>query len=322
MTALDSFARIHRLMAILNGHPDGLPLDTVAAELGVAPDQLRTEILEYYATDLPPQLLLGLSRADAIEFLAADGHEADPQQAPVIRAVSDRPEAELGVEYVRADELVALYEAALGLAELEPDNAVLSEAVTVLGESFLGTSQGARDDSVAAVLRQGVAEQRAVRIEYSRAWRPGTSQRDIHPYALHRTQRGWEVDAGPLVAGHARTYLGDRISRAELLPDPFERPAGLPEILAAERAVLDVEMSLPQRTQWVVDRFSETTAVLSSDADDLTVRAGFLPPVAERVGLVLVIAGRDAFVLQPDEYRDAGAALARALLAHHGLSAV
>ena len=320
MTALESFARIHRVMAILHGHPDGLPLDAVAAELSIPERQLRREILEYYATDISSELLLGLQRADTIEFLAADGAEEDPHLAPVIRAVSDRPEAELGVEYLRADELVALYEAADSLAGIEPDNRSLADAVRVLGESFLATAAESRDDTVAAVLRDAVARRQVVRITYSRAWRPGVGTRDIEPYALHRTDRGWEVDAGPLVAGRARTFIVDRITSAEPLPQSFERPAGIERILADERAVVEVEMSLPQRTQWAVDRFAETTAVLTSDADDLTVRAGFLPPVAERVGLVLVIAGRDSFVLAPDVYSSAGADLARALLAHHDLT--
>lgn len=319
MTAVESLARIHRVMAILHSHPEGLPLDAVAAELGIDERQLRREILEYYATDISAELLLGLQRADTIEFLAADGAEEDPHLAPVIRAVSDRPEAELGVEYLRADELVALYEAALSLAGIEPDNRVLGEAVRVLGESFLATAAESSDDSIAAVLRDAVAQRRVVRITYSRAWRPGVGTRDIEPYALHRTDRGWEVDAGPLMGGRARTYIVDRITSAELLADEFERPDGIAELLAAERAVVEVEMSLPQRTQWAVDRFAETTAVLTSDADDLTVRAGFLPPVRERVGLVLVIAGRDAFVLEPAEYQSAGADLARALLIHHDL---
>lgn len=327
MSARESLARIHRVMAILSGHPNGLPLDAVAQELGVTESVLRREILDYYATDLSAELLLGLNRADTIEFLAADGADADPQLAPVIRAVSDRPEAELGIEYVRADELVALYEAARALAELEPANAAVREAIDVLAATFLaGTQQdvgrSAPDDEsegTAAILRDAVDQRRVVGIEYSRAWRPGVGTRLIHPYALRRGPRGWEVDAGPLVDGKARTYIVDRIRGAHLLPDTFERPAGIDEILAAERTEVVVELSLPQRTQWVVDRFAETTAVLTSDADDLTVRAGFLPPVEERVGLILIVAGPDAFVVAPRRFESAGSDLAQRLLAHHGL---
>lgn len=325
MTARESFARIHRVMAILHAHPNGLPLDTVAAELGVSEKELRTEILEYYATDIPAELLLGLNRADTIEFIAADGAEADPHLAPMIRAVSDRPEAELGVEYLRADELVALYEAGRSLVEVEPGNDVLRDAVAVLRETFLAgtatTSTGPDPTAeTAAILRQAIEFRRAVRIEYSRAWRPGVSRRVIHPYALHRTPRGWEVDAGPLAEGRARTYLLERIASVELLDETFEQPADISRILADERALTSVELSLPQRTQWVADRFAETTVVRTSDSDDLTVRAGFLPPVAERVGLILVIAGPDAFVLEPAQFADAGSQMAQALLAHHGLT--
>ncbi|MFN8126661.1 MAG: WYL domain-containing protein [Candidatus Nanopelagicales bacterium] len=320
MTALQSLARIHRVMALLHGHPEGLPLDFVAATLEVDPATLRREILEYYATDIPPEALMGLSRAESLEFLAADGAEADPHLAPVIRAVTDRPEAELGVEYLRADELVALYEAALGLATLEPDNHELTGALTVLSDTFLGrVGAQRRDDPVAGLLRQGLEERRGVRIEYSRAWRPGVSVRDIQPYALRHTSRGWEVDAGPLVDGRARTYIVDRIVDAELLDGRFERPEGVDDILAAERAAVRVVLSLPQRTHWVADRFAESTEVLAADSDDLTVAAHFLPPVAERVGLILIIAGPQAFVLDPPTSADAGADLAARLLAHHGL---
>ena len=46
MSARESLARIHRVMAILSGHPNGLPLDAVAQELGVTESVLRREILD------------------------------------------------------------------------------------------------------------------------------------------------------------------------------------------------------------------------------------------------------------------------------------
>jgi len=39
--------------------------------------------------------------------------------------------------------------------------------------------------------------------------------------------------------------------------------------------------------------------------------------VRHRVGLVLLVAGPDAFVTEPADLRDAGRNLARELLAHH-----
>ena len=324
MTALESFARIHRVMAILTSHPEGLSLDAVAAELGVPSATLRREILEYFATDIPAEMLMGLNRADTIEFLAADGAEADPHQAPVIRAVCERPEAELGVEYLRADDLVALYEAASGLAELEPDNVALAHAVEVLADTFLArsaTTSPDRGESTASLLRDAMDRRQPVRITYSRAWRPGVSQRDIHPYALHHTARGWEVDAGPLIDGRTRTYIVARISACELLSGEFDRPVDAEQLIERDRAPVSVDLSLPQGSHWVADRFAESTRVLTADSDDLLIRVELLPPIAERVGLILLIAGPEAFVMEPASVVDAGADLARQLLVHHGIEA-
>lgn len=323
MATFDAFARIPQALSILASHPDGLPLTAVAAELGVAPEVLRAELLDYYTADLPGEAFLGLRRPAGIEFLAADGEEADPAQAPVLRVVSDHPEAELGVEYLRSDQLAALYEAARGLLQLEPGNEVLRQALGILSDSFLGvgTEEPAGEPAdVAATLRAAMDERRVVEFEYSRQWRPGVTTRQVHPYAMRHTQRGWELDAGPLEDGRARTFIVERIQALRVLPDAFERPPGIDEILRAERTETVVTFSLPQRTHWVADRFAESTEVLDADAEDLTVRAAFLPPVAERVGLVVLVAGAGAFVLEPATLADAAADLARKLLDHHGLT--
>lgn len=321
MTTIESFARIPRALAILQRHPQGLPLDVLAAELGVPPADLRADILQYYTADLPGDALLGLQRPEGIDFLAADGREADPALAPILRVASDRPEAELGVEYLRADQLAALYEAAGGLLQLEPGNSALAQALGILADSFLAVAAAVPADpgDTAATLRTALDERRVVEIEYSRQWRPGVTRRQVHPYAMRHTARGWELDAGPLEQGRARTFIVDRIASVTVLPDSFERPTGVDEILRAERTETLVTFSLPQRTHWVADRFAESTQVLHFDADDLTVQAAFLPPVADRVGLVLLIAGPEAFVVSPPQLQDAGAELAARLLTHHDL---
>lgn len=321
MTAIEAFARIPRLLAILQRHPQGLPLDTVATELGVAPDVLRGEVLQYYTADLPGTALLGLRRPEGIEFLAADGEEADPASAPVLRVVSDRPEAELGIEYLRADELAGLYAAARGLQQLEPDNEPLAAAVDILADTFLGVGPGAPADpgGHAATVRAAMDGHHVVELEYSRQWRPGVSVRQVHPYAMRHTRRGWELDAGPLADGRARTFIVDRIRAARVLPETFDRPAAIDDLLQAERTETAVTLSMPQGTHWVADRFAESTEVSDWDSADVTVRAAMLPPVAERTGLVLLIAGVDAFVLAPADLADSGADLARRLLVHHDL---
>ncbi len=320
MTAIESFTRIQRTLTVLTHHPDGLPLDVLAEELGVPPQELRDEILAYYGTDIDASSLMGLQRREVIDFVSADGAEADPHLAPVVRLTSDAPEAELGVQYLRADQLAALYEAGRSLRETEPDNSHLASAVERLGRTFLaGQELDAETDGTPAVLRRAIDTRTPVRIEYSREWRPGVGARVVHPYALHRTGRGWELDAGPLTDGHARTFIVRRIRSATPVDGVFDRPEGIDAVLQRDRAETRVELSLPQGSHWVADRYAERTEVIDADADDLTLAAFFLPPVAERVGLVLLIAGPRSFVIDPDRYADAAVDLARTLRSHHGI---
>jgi proteasome accessory factor C len=325
-----AFARVQRALAFLRNHPHGLPLRLLAEQLDLPEDRLRKDLISFYSADIPPQALLGLQRPDSIQFLAADGAEDEPKDAVLVQLVSARPETELGVEYLRADELAELYQVATSLRETEPSNAILSQAIGTLEEQFLGLGHAstaeaplgtdpANIESTVELLRRAVDGRFLIRIEYSRAWEPGVFERDIEPYALKRTTRGWELDAGPLLDGKARTYIVNRIRSVVVTEERFETPAGIAGLLADERREEVVDLSLPQRTQWAADRFAERTEVLESDRSDVALRAWFLPPVSERVGLVLTIAGPDAFVIEPASLGDEGSKMATRLLRHHGL---
>ena len=323
-TSVQVFARVQRALAFLLKHPDGLPLAVLAEYLEVSEKRLRKDLIAFYSADILPEMLGGLVRADSIQFFADEGQEDDPRDAFLVRVVGQRPEAELGVEYLRPDELAALYGAAKSLSQAEPENSALASAVSTLEEQILGLGSlepvdSETDSSVVEQLRVAVDERRRVRIEYSRAWEPGVYTRDVEPYAMKRTMRGWELDAGPLREGHARTYIVSRIRSVIVGRERFDRPPGTRELLAAERREEQVDLSLPQRQQWVADRFAERTQVLESDRSDVALRCWFLPPVRDRVGLVLAIAGPDSFVIEPDDVAAAGADLAERLLHHHGL---
>lgn len=327
--AVAAFARVQRALAFLQMHPAGLPLADLAKELGYPEARLRKDLISFYSADIPPEALLGLQRPDSLQFLAPDGEDDEPGSAAYVRIVSSRAEAELGVDYLKADELSELHRAARTLSEVEPSNTLLRAAIATLEEQILGmavaespagadlAAQSGGD--VLATLRLAIEAQRQVKIHYSRAWEPGSYARDVDPYGLVRTRRGWELDAGPLSSGHIRTYLVDRMSSVELLETSFLRPPQLAELVDQDRAETPVELLLPQRTQWVADRFAERTEVLQGDQSDLALRAWFLPPVEERVGLVLAIAGTGAFVVTPGNLAATGATLADRLLDHHDL---
>lgn len=319
-------AALPRALAILELHPDGLPLTDLAGELGVEPDDLREVFLAYYLADL---VELGGFEQPVVEFFApgADNDspdsadEADPATAQWLRVVARDPERELGVDHLDAEQLGRLFEAGADLLALEPDNETLRSALDVF-QTALWPAEGPSGSDwrapVAQQLHQAASEQRRVRITYVRQWHPGARDRVIEPYRLLRTRRGWEVDAGPPddVAA-VRTFIVSGISSCDVLEETFEPPADLDDLLAAQRTPVPVELVVPQERRWAVDRYAEAVAVLADDEESVKVRADLLPPVEQRLGLLMLCCGPEAFVTAPAGLTGAGEALARVLLDHH-----
>jgi len=314
-------ARLPRVFERLAAHPDGLPLAELAADLDVPVAELRDDLLAFYTADVSSDWLLGLTRPDVLEFLGPDGDDADPAEAEVVRFVEET--GELGVEYVDAAELALVHTAALALLDLEPDNTDLAEAIEVLTETMLGVP-GAPPEVPAwkralPLLQEARERRRAARIVYSRAWEPGVFEREIEPYSLVQTRRGWEVDAGPPDAeGRLRTFLLSNVRAVELLDRGFEVPPDLPDLLAAQRVTTTVRVLLPQAARWAADFYGERVRLVEDDEESVVVDVDLLPPLEKRVGMLLLAAGTDAFVVHPPELADAGVVLAEELLVHHG----
>jgi proteasome accessory factor C len=313
--------RLARVFGILLHHPDGLRLSDLATELGVTVADVRADLVVFMNRDLPVHLAWALVRDVGLELLGPDGEEAESRDAVRVRLTSNAPLAELGLEYLSADVLGPVYRAAVDLLAVEPENTDLRDALDRLTATLMeGVDAGETyGGPVAAQLRQAVRERRRVRLVYARAWRPGVTDRVIEPYRVVGTRRGFEVDAGPPDAdGSLRTFLVSGVRELQLLDETFEVPADVDELIAAARQVVPVRLVVPRDRSWVVERFAESVTVTAAD-DDLEVLADVLPPVAERVGLMLTLAGPDAFVVEPSGLQHAGADTARRLLAHHGL---
>lgn len=315
-------ARLPEVFARLAEHPDGLPLRTLADELGIRVEELREDLAAFFTADLG--IMLGLYRPDVLEFLGPDGDEALPADAQVVRIV--QPAEELGVEYVDAAELALVYSAARALAETEPDNADLLGAIEVLTETLFGEAapappvEAARWNKPLPVLQRAREERRRVRIVYSRAWVHGVGERVIEPYRLVQTRRGWEVDAGPVGDnGSLRTYLLSNIREAELLEESFEPPPDLPALLAAQRATTTVRLCLPQDGRWAADFYAEKVTFVEDDPESVVVDVELLPPLERRVAMLVLAAGPEAFVVEPQALDREVGLLAEELLVHHSL---
>lgn len=320
-------ARLPQVFELLAGRPGGLPLRSLAEAVGATPDELRDDLLAFYGTE-PEELLFGLGRPDVIDFCAADGSDAAPEDAEMVKLISARPGDELGVEYLDASELALIYTAAQALLEIEPDNADLAEAVDVLtqtmlsdpsvGASAAGAPAPRSAQAALAPLRAAVDERRRVRITYSNAWSTTVRERVIEPWRLVQTRRGWEVDAGPVEAdGSIRTFLLSHIRALEVLEEEFEVPEGADALIEHQRATTSVRVRVPHRARWAADFHAERVEVVDDDELTATLDLALLPPVERRVGLLLLVAGEEARVLSPPGLIAAGPALAAELLEHH-----
>ena len=78
-------------------------------------------------------------------------------------------------------------------------------------------------------------------------------------------------------------------------------------------------MVVPADKVWAVERFVEQVEVERQDEEGAQLLLQVLPPLRERVGLLLAVAGPEAFVVTPPDLADADAETARRLLEHHGL---
>jgi predicted DNA-binding transcriptional regulator YafY len=329
-------AVLPRALGILELHPDGLPLADLAGELGVEPEDLREVFMAYYLADL---VALGSLSLPIVEFVRPgsdwtdedDGGSDDLSggRAPVgpewVRVLAPDPEHELGVDHLTAEQLGALYRAGTDLLALEPDNETLAAALEAFATALEPADTGGderRGATTAQLMHRAAEDRRRVEITYSRQWHPGTTTRTVEPYRVVRTRRGWEVDAGPPddIAA-VRTYLVSGLADVRTTDETFELPADLDDLLAANRQPETVELVVPQDSRWAVDRFAESSEVVADDEDDVALRAQLLPPVAQRLGLLLLCTSPDAFVTAPVALRDAGVDAARALLAHHEATA-
>jgi predicted DNA-binding transcriptional regulator YafY len=321
-------ARLPEVFARLAASPDGLALQDLADAFDTSVAELRQDLLAFYTADIGGEWLL--SRPEVLEFLGPDGDTEDPGTADVVRLVAESP-IDLGVEYVDAGELGRVHAAAQALLEIEPDNVELAEALDVLAETMFGqaageaTTDGAGTESPAAApngllprLRRAQGEGRVVRIVYSRAWEPGVTEREIEPWRLVQTRRGWEVDAGPVDdQGRIRTYLISNIRSVEVLDRAFVVPDDVDDLLARQRATTRVRVLLPQESRWVADFYAEQVSFVEDDERDVVVDLELLPPVEDRIGRLLLTAGPTATVLDPPALDSAGVVLAEELLLHH-----
>lgn len=298
-----------------------IPLDRLAAMLHTDPTSLRAQIEAFNDVEFSGLVLDAVFSIEPAAGWPDEGPDPQPLVTDVVTFGPGMGGDSLGLHHQDAAALGPLLSAAQHLRALEPENLALGAAVDKLSSSMLDTVTGQANfrARMAAVFNDAAATGHRMRITYSNTWVPKVDVRTIEPYLVRSTSRGYEVDAGPLDAtGSPRTFLINQVRDWEVLAERFTAPPGVDAVLEASREQVAVTGYVPHEGLWAVFHWSERVDQGDSDGYGVMFTAWLLPPLAERVGLMMLLAGPDAYLddVGLDSHR---AELARELLAHHGL---
>src|SRR3546814_13837248 len=83
-------ARLPQVLETLAAHPSGMPLDQLAAEVGVDHGELREDILNVSDADMNPYLF-GLTRPDGLEFFWPVCAALDHDVTDIVHILAPRP---------------------------------------------------------------------------------------------------------------------------------------------------------------------------------------------------------------------------------------
>ena len=191
---LQRLARLPEVINVLTAYPDGLSLRRLAAQFGVDEETMREDLVTYL--DLESWgWSFDIFRRPALEFVQPEGDDdpTDGTARTVVRIVPDATPG-LGAEHLSAGDLATLYTAGAALLEVDPDDDDLAGALAVIAETMYGepaaTPYVGDWNRHVKDLQDAQEQRRKVRIVYSRAWRPGVTDRVIEPLRLVQTRRG------------------------------------------------------------------------------------------------------------------------------------
>lgn len=319
---LQRLARLPEVINVLSAYPDGLSLRRLADQFGVDEDTMREDLVTYL--DLESWgWSFDIFHRPALEFVQPeeDDDRTNGAARTVVRIVPDATPG-IGAEHVSAGDLATIYTAGAALLEVDPDDADLAGALAVIAETMYGepaaTPYVGDWNRHVKDLQDAQEKRRKVRIRYSRAWRPGVTDRVIEPLRLVQTRRGWEVDAGPVgPEGNLRTFLLSNIRSVEVLDEAFEPPSGIDSLLAKQRQTTTVRMELAQDARWAARQHAERVTVVEEDEETFTADLELLAPVGERVGLIMLASGPSTRVISPGSVLPDAMGLVEELLRHH-----
>ena len=318
----DRLPRLLTLVPWLLARP-GVPVAEAAAEFGITEAQLRRDLELLWMCGLPgygPGDLVDLSfEGDTVTVvydaglsrpLRLSGPEA-ATLAVALRALADAP----GVADTDAvQRALAKIEQASGRAPDVPAD----DAVAV------GLGRSPRNAGAEAVVRDGVARHRVLRLTYYSASRDAVGRRDVDPMRLLLVDGSTYLEAWCRRAEGVRMFRLDRVDDAEVLDEPSTPPpSATPRDVPADAAGLLTPdagqrlaaLRLAPAARWVAEYYP-MEEVIADDDGGARVRMRY-GDQAWMVRLLLGL-GEHVEVLWPPELAAARSERASAALAAYG----
>ena len=279
-------------------HP-GTTLAESGRVFGVAPDELRDDLMLLFMSGLPPYEPGDLIEVDIEEdgqiFISMADHFSRPLRLTRNEALA---------LYLRATELLATP----GLLEAPALRGALDKLADALGPETLGdiegrieTAEAGRPSELVRVLREAAREHERLEIQYFAHSTGEWSTRRVDPEEVFSSLGNWYVAAWDVDADCEGLFRADRIRSAERTGERFA-PRGL---AGAGRALytpaagdVSVRLALSPGARWIAEYYATADEREASDgALEVTLPTARLGWVA---GLLLRV-GSDARVLDPPE---------------------
>jgi proteasome accessory factor C len=213
--------RLGRLLAIVPwvAAHDGPLMAEVCRRFGVGEEELLQDLnLLFMCGVYPftPDVLIDVDMADGRVWIRMADYfrrplRLSPQEGLALLSAGS---ALLSVPGADADGALAT-----ALAKLE-------NVLGIGAEDGLDIELARVTPKVLQAVRQAVDQQHKVKLDYYSFGRDGHSTRVVEPFRVFNANGQWYLSAWCELAVDERLFRVDRISRAEVLPDRFEPPAG------------------------------------------------------------------------------------------------
>ncbi len=311
--ASERLLRLLGMVAYLDRHED-VPVEALAAQFGVTPEQVWADIDTLWVTGTP-----GYLPYDLIDF------DASAYEEGVVRLVEarglTRPLRLGGREAVALVAALRAMQAGLGTALDDERSAVLRSALAKV-TAAAGDAAAAVDvelpPSVAPVVAQAigdaVARHRRLRIRYVDA-RDVTSDREVDPIRLVSEDDRSYLLAWCRASHGERLFRVDRVVEATVLDEPAEDHAAPPraEVFSPDEGEGElVTLHLASPGRWIAET-APVEAVRDLPDGSFEVDLRVVQPAWLRH--LLLQAGHVVLGVRPPEVADDAAAFARAALA-------